>query len=87
MNNKEKIYLLKKEEMKLYNEIKNLTNQIKQINDQMKEILKTEPTCCVCGRHRLKEDMTIVTQDILNDYLDQNEGYDIPSLGEYYCGC
>ena len=87
MKNKEKICLLKQEEMKLYNDIQNLTHQIKKINNQMKEILKTEPTCCVCGRHTLKEDMTIVTQDILNDYEDQNEGYGIPSLGEYYCGC
>jgi len=40
MKNKEKIHLMKQEEMKLYNEIQNLTHQI-----------KTEPTCCVCDRY------------------------------------
>jgi Na+/phosphate symporter len=93
MNDKEriiknqKISLLIQEEAQLQKEIHLLTKRINEINAEIKRFLVTEPVCSSCGRHRLKEDMIIVSQDIINDHRDSGEGYGSLSLGEYYCGC
>ena len=87
MNPKEKISLLRHQQAHLQKEMNLIANKIKDIDAEIKTGLLTEPACSSCGRHRLKEDMIIVTQDVINDHRDSGEGYGCLSLGEYYCGC
>jgi hypothetical protein len=53
----------------------------------MKKIMATQPQCCCCGRRAFPDEMTRVTQEDIDAYIDYGEGYGSPVLGEYYCGC
>ena len=43
--------------------------------------------CASCQRYRLQKDVWIATQDDADSYIDENEGYAPPEIGEWYCGC
>ena len=85
----------------IYKEIENLENEKKESLNLLKKIeqditntdikirkLMTKfPNCYSCGNYRYPKNMIIATQDDINEYYDQNEGYNGPEVGEYYCGC
>lgn len=87
MNIAQKIFLLRQEEKKLHHNMKILAGQIRDIHSQIQKLMDNEPQCSSCGRHRMKEDMILATQDDVDHYEDSGEGYGVPVVGEYYCGC
>ena len=82
----------------IYKEIKDLQNEkqsifeiIKEkvyvIEQKIKKLTKIFPSCYSCGKHYHPKNMTIATQEDIDEYYDKKEGYCGPEIGEYYCGC
>ena len=61
--------------------------KIFDIDTKIKSLTKKFPTCYSCGKHYHPKNMTIATQEDIDEYYDKKEGYCGPEIGEYYCGC
>ena len=59
---------------------------IVDIDIKVKTLIKKFPCCYSCGKRFHPKQMTIATQDDVDEYVDKNEGYCGPEVGEYYCG-
>ena len=57
-----------------------------QIDNLLEEIMKLQPRCSRCGKHRFREDMKEATQDEADDYYSDGEGYGPPEVGWLVCG-
>jgi hypothetical protein len=61
---------------------------MKDIETQKRELMKNEPRCAACHRHKFIHDLRIATLQDEENYDDDNDSYcDGPIEGEYYCGC
>lgn len=78
---------LNKEQAVLSKQIKALRKKSDDIEDRIKSLTLKYPTCYSCGNHYHPKYMVIATQEDVNEYTDNNEGYCGPETGEYYCGC
>jgi RNA polymerase-binding transcription factor DksA len=78
---------LEKEKQIVLNFLRENEKKIDDINKKIRILTKKFPTCYSCGKHYHPKNMTIATQEDLDDYYDKNEGYCGPEIGEYYCGC
>lgn len=78
---------LLKKETELQLQLSMIQHELQKIKQRCKKLLEFEPVCSSCGRHVRKKNMWIATQDDLDGYYSENEGYGGPTIGEYYCGC
>ena len=78
--------LLDKEQMLLV-DLKNVEINLYNVKHKIREIMKKFPSCHSCGTHQNPKNMIIATQQDVDKYYDQNDGYCGPEIGEYYCGC
>lgn len=57
------------------------------IDQKIKKLTELFPSCHSCGKKYPPKNMTIATQEDIDEYYDQNEGFSGPEIGQYYCGC
>lgn len=86
-NTSEKLQILYEEQRKLNELLRTIYSDIKDNQQLIKELLKNFPTCYSCGKHINPKYLEIATQEDVDNYIEQNEGYNGPKIGEYYCGC
>ena len=60
---------------------------IHDIDNRIKLLTKQYPRCSSCGHHFHPSLMMRATQEDVDYYNDQIEGYGGPVVNEYYCGC
>ena len=79
---------------KLYDKNTELLKRIKEIQKEydnnyrhIERIMKGYPKCYSCSRNVNPKYMEIATQEDIDNYVDSNDGYIGPEIGEYYCGC
>ena len=77
---------LEKEKQIALNLLRENEKKIDDINKKIKILSINFPSCYSCGKHYHPKNMTIATQEDIDDYYDKNEGYCGPEIGEYYCG-
>ena len=81
------ISILRNEQRVVMDRIKKYEEDINTIDRKIEDLMKKFPSCYSCGRCRYPKNMIIATQEDLDNYYDQNEGFSGPEIGEYYCGC
>lgn len=88
-NMDKEIEKLRNERKQINNEYRNCMkiygDKIEKINNKIKELMKNAPKCYSCGRNSF--DCWKAEKEDIDNYIDQNEGYSGPEIGEYYCGC
>jgi recombinational DNA repair protein RecR len=78
---------LEKEKQIALNLLRENEKKIDDINKKINILSRKFPSCYSCGKYYHPKNMTIATQEDIDDYCDKNEGYCGPEIGEYYCGC
>jgi len=66
--------------------VKKHEKNINDIDKKIKNLTKLFPRCYSCGKHFHPKQLTIATQDDVDERVDRNDGYFGPEVGEYYCG-
>ena len=67
--------------------IKELQEECNKINSEIYNLMRKYPKCYSCWRYQDPKYMIKATQEDIDSYVDNNEGYCGPEISEYYCGC
>lgn len=65
-----------------------IQKEIDKIEIEIKKAIQQQGVRCTsCGRFFLTKNIWKATQQDVDNYIDDKEGYAGPTGGEYYCGC
>jgi hypothetical protein len=64
-----------------------INEQIAALQGAIVTAMRNEPQCASCGKHRFAGEMHLADEKDVAEWVDQNEGYAGPVVGEFYCGC
>lgn len=64
---------------------KQMFTALQNIEQQKKLIMEQQPRCMVCAARRFPAQLRKVTQDDVDEYVSDGEGYGPPEVGGMIC--